>query len=97
MKTTQKLLLATLFAAAATLANAQQAGQYVSDGPFGPLAQVTTQKSAVDRAMASPAGRAMDKADNKATTSKPSTSAQQVPVAPARATASFFTQLDSAR
>lgn len=65
MKTTQSLLIATLFAAGATLANAQ----YVTDGAFGPIAQLTPRTS-VDKQMASPAERAMNKADAQSTAMK---------------------------
>lgn len=65
MKTTTSLLIATLFAAGASLASAQ----YESDGPFGPVAQVTP-RNAIEKQMASPAERAMNNADMQATVAK---------------------------
>ncbi len=65
MKTTNSLLLATLFAAGATLANAQ----YVSDGPFGPVAQ-SAQRSNLEKQMVAPSERAMNKVDTQITTNK---------------------------
>jgi hypothetical protein len=58
MKHIKLILVTSVFAMGASFANAQ----YVSDGAFGPIAQATP-KSAVEKQMASPAERAMNKAD----------------------------------
>jgi hypothetical protein len=59
MKNFKSIYAVTLFSIAGSIASAQ----YVSDGPFGPIAQVETQRSAIEKQMASPAERAMNKAD----------------------------------
>jgi hypothetical protein len=61
MKNIKTLLALAVFATGASLANAQ----YLSDGPFGPVSSVAsnTQRTAVEKQMASPAERAMANAD----------------------------------
>jgi hypothetical protein len=63
MKNFKSTLAVAIFATSAAFANAQ----YVSDGPFGPIAQFDAQRSTVEKQMASPAERAMNKADGTAT------------------------------
>lgn len=59
MKNFKSIYAVTLFSIAGSLASAQ----YLSDGPFGPIAQTHAQRSAIEKQMASPAERAMNKAD----------------------------------
>jgi hypothetical protein len=90
MKTTKTLLVATLFATGATLANAQ----YVSDGAFGPIAQ-TTPRTAIEKQMASPTERAMNKADAQTpSVKKDAASAVKAPVETRR---DAFGYVDTAR
>lgn len=64
MKNFKSIYAVTIFSIAGSLASAQ----YLSDGPFGPIAQIDVQRSAIEKQIASPAERAMNKADVSATT-----------------------------
>jgi hypothetical protein len=94
MKSFKTTVLAITLLAAAGAANAQFAGQYVTDGAFGPIASVTTKQSKVELQMASAAERAMNKADSTSVAAKPSTTKS---AEANRDVPSFFKQLDSAR
>jgi hypothetical protein len=90
MKTANKLFLATLVAVATTAANAQ----FVTDGAFGPIAQATP-RTAVEKQIASPTERAMNKADTQTVATKKETvTAVKAPVESRR---DAFGQVDTAR
>jgi hypothetical protein len=94
MKSFKNTLLAITLLAAAGAANAQFAGQYESDGAFGPIASVTTKQSKVELQMASAVERAMNSADSKTVAAKPAVTKSSDAN---RDATSFFKQVDTAR
>jgi hypothetical protein len=94
MKSFKTTVLAITLLAAAGAASAQIAGQYESDGAFGPIASATTKQSKVELQMVSAAERAMNKADSKSVAAKP---AMTKSADANRDATSFSSQVDSAR
>ncbi len=80
MKSVNRILVTLLVASAAAAANAQYAGQYVTDGPFGPIAsaEAPAKRGKADAQMMSATERAMANADRAATQAARPATAQKV-------------------